>query len=81
MLLEAACDFDIDLARSVLIGDKSSDVECARRGGCRVILVATGYGASQTCDPDFRAANLAEAAGWILRNLLPAHFEGDGPRH
>lgn len=80
MLLEAARDFDIDLSRSVLIGDKSSDVECAHRGGCCAILVATGYGGSQTCEPDFRAADLAEAAGWILCTLLPAHFEHDGPR-
>ncbi len=71
MLLEAARAFEIDLARSVMVGDKSSDIECAHRAGARSILVATGYGASQTCEPDFRAAGIAEAADWIEQHLLP----------
>ncbi|MGA7235417.1 MAG: HAD family hydrolase [Bryobacteraceae bacterium] len=71
MLLKAARDFGIDLARSVMVGDKTSDIECARRAGTRSILVATGYGLSQTCDPDFRANGVSDAAGWILRHLLP----------
>jgi D-glycero-D-manno-heptose 1,7-bisphosphate phosphatase len=69
MLLEAAADFEIDLVRSVMIGDKASDIECARRAGVPSILVATGYGATQQCDPDFRAPSLGEAAAWILRRL------------
>lgn len=68
MLLEAARDFDIDLTRSAMIGDKSSDVECARRAGAHAILVSTGYGKSQTCDPDFRASDIREAADWVLRH-------------
>jgi D-glycero-D-manno-heptose 1,7-bisphosphate phosphatase len=71
MLLEAARDFGINLADSVMVGDKTSDIECARRAGTRSILVATGYGLSQTCDPDFRANGVTDAAGWILRHLLP----------
>jgi histidinol-phosphate phosphatase family protein len=71
MLLEAAARFDIDLARSAMIGDKASDMECAARAGARSILVATGYGAAQSCAPDFRASGVPEAADWILRHLLP----------
>lgn len=69
MLLEAARDFGIDLSRSVVVGDKASDMECARRAGARAVLVETGYGASQTCDADFRAAGVAAATEWITRNL------------
>jgi D-glycero-D-manno-heptose 1,7-bisphosphate phosphatase len=71
MLLEAARAFEIDLARSVMVGDKSSDIECARRAGARSILVATGYGAVQECEPDFSADGIAEAADWIESHLLP----------
>jgi D-glycero-D-manno-heptose 1,7-bisphosphate phosphatase len=71
MLLEAARDFGINLARAVMVGDKSSDIECARRAGTLSILVATGYGLSQTCDPDFRASGVPDAADWILCHLLP----------
>jgi len=71
MLLEAARDFEIDLGRSVMVGDKMSDIECARRAGTRSILVTTGYGLSEACAPDFRASGVPEAADWILRHLLP----------
>ncbi len=69
MLLEAAAEFNIDLARSVMVGDKSIDIECARRAGARSILVTTGYGSTQACDPDFRASGVPAAADWVLRNL------------
>lgn len=66
MLLEAARDLQIDLLRSFLVGDKASDIECARRAGAGAILVTTGYGASQKCNPDFRAAGPLHAAQWIV---------------
>jgi D-glycero-D-manno-heptose 1,7-bisphosphate phosphatase len=44
MLLEAASRFDIDLASSVMIGDKLADVGAGLAAGCRTILVRTGYG-------------------------------------
>jgi D-glycero-D-manno-heptose 1,7-bisphosphate phosphatase len=67
MVLEAAAHYDVDLPHSYLIGDKTADIECARRAGVRSILVLTGYGEQQTeCCPDFRANNLVEAAELIL---------------
>ena len=44
MLLQACRDFDIDLNRSWLIGDKLSDIEAGLRAGVSPILVQTGYG-------------------------------------
>jgi D-glycero-D-manno-heptose 1,7-bisphosphate phosphatase len=67
MVLEAAAAFDIDLARSYFIGDKSSDIECGRRAGTRTILVLTGYGAEQECHPDFTAQGVVQAVQIVLR--------------
>ena len=67
MVLEAAAEHGIDLARSFFVGDKSSDIECGRRAGARTILVLTGYGAEQNCAPDFTARDLADAADIILK--------------
>jgi len=39
-------EFDIDLERSWIIGDKPDDMELARRAGCRGVYVLTGQGAS-----------------------------------
>ena len=69
MLLEAAADFDVDLARSYMIGDKAADVECGKRAGVKTILVLTGYGAEQDCAPDYRVQEVAEAIRTVLDGL------------
>jgi D-glycero-D-manno-heptose 1,7-bisphosphate phosphatase len=68
MVLEAAAEHHLDLARSFFIGDKSADIECGRRAGTRTILVLTGYGREQRCEPDFTAAGVVEAVELILRS-------------
>jgi histidinol phosphatase-like enzyme len=82
MLLRAARDLDIDLARSVVVGDKISDVEMARTQEARGILVRTGYGrgeeehgrAGWRTEPDHIADDLLDAVRWVLEvdDLRPA---------
>jgi D-glycero-D-manno-heptose 1,7-bisphosphate phosphatase len=69
MLLEAAAEFDLDLAASYMIGDKAADVECGRRAGARTILVMTGYGSLQDCAPDYRAPDVVSAFEIVLRGF------------
>jgi len=69
MVLEAAADLDLDLARSFFIGDKSADIECGRRAGARTVLVLTGYGREQRAEPEFTAADIVEAVELILKTL------------
>jgi D-glycero-D-manno-heptose 1,7-bisphosphate phosphatase len=47
MLLRAATEYDIDLYRSFMVGDKLADIEAGHAAGCRSILVRTGYGTSE----------------------------------
>ena len=44
LLVAAAAELGVDLAKSVFVGDAVSDVEAARAAGCRPILVRTGRG-------------------------------------
>jgi D-glycero-D-manno-heptose 1,7-bisphosphate phosphatase len=74
MLLEASEQFGIDLGASYMVGDKASDIECGRQAGAGAILVLTGYGRQQFCEPDFTAADVSAAARWIYSG---AH---DGPQ-
>jgi D-glycero-D-manno-heptose 1,7-bisphosphate phosphatase len=72
MVLEAAAEFQIDLAASFLVGDKASDIGCGRRAGTHTILVRTGYGAALERDPafvapDYVADDVPEAVRWLLR--------------
>ena len=69
MLLEAADEHGIDLARSFFVGDKTSDIECGRNAGTRTILVQTGYGSRQDdASPDFIAKDVVAAVDIILKS-------------
>ena len=46
MLLQAARDLDIELARSFMVGDKLSDVAAGHAAGCRTALLGPGKDAS-----------------------------------
>ena len=70
-LLEAACrDLNLDPARSWMIGDTTVDMEMARRGGLRSILVQTGSAGRDGKFPETKsahtAADLSAAADSIL---------------
>jgi len=80
MVLEAAAAYDIDLARSYFIGDKSADIECGQRAGTRTILVLTGYGAEQDCRPDFTAHDMAEAVEIVLTASAAPASARESPR-
>ena len=70
----AARDLDLDVGRSVVVGDKWSDVRLARTTGARGVLVRTGYGRGQEqgpppdLRPDAVVDTLMDAAGWVLRH-------------
>jgi D-glycero-D-manno-heptose 1,7-bisphosphate phosphatase len=74
MLLRAAEEHSIDLARSWLIGDSVGDMGAGRAAGCHTILVRTGYG--ETVErhiddgsgerPDAIVAALPDAVAYIL---------------
>ena len=73
MVLEAARDLGIDLARSWFVGDKAADIACGARAGTRTLLVQTGYGAQTAatpCEPppDFLVKDVAAAVELVLQN-------------
>jgi D-glycero-D-manno-heptose 1,7-bisphosphate phosphatase len=65
MLLEAAKDWNIDMAQSYMIGDRYSDVEAGQSAGCRTILIGEGDSPGVIL-PDYRHSSLLEAAHQIL---------------
>ncbi len=69
MLLAAKRKFNIDLKASYLIGDKTSDIECARRAKCASILVRTGNGGRDKAfkvKPTVIRRDVLSAARWIV---------------
>ena len=74
MILKAAEEHGVDLEKSVMLGDKYSDLEAGWRAGCRSGLVLTGYGrgerelrgAQWPRRPDFVAEDAYHAVEIIL---------------
>lgn len=76
LLLRAADELDLDLAGSVVVGDRQSDVVAGSLAGCATVLVLGGAHAAtpietsleldEPVEPDHVCADLAEAARWIL---------------
>jgi D-glycero-D-manno-heptose 1,7-bisphosphate phosphatase len=73
LVTRAAASVGLDLARSVVVGDRWSDIGLARAVGAAGLLVETGAGAREALRPvdglraDAVLPSLAEAASWILR--------------
>ena len=80
LLHRAAGELGLDLSRSVMVGDKSSDVEAGQAAGGAGVLVLTGYGRGEweylrhawTVKPDHVAEDLLDAVVWSL-----ARFESE----
>ena len=62
MILEAARDHHVDLARSFFVGDKEIDAECGRNAGVRTIRVRTGF--DKMTD--------GSCADWVARDFVEA---------
>lgn len=76
MLLDASKKYNIDLTKTVFIGDVgSTDMLAAHSVGAMKILVLTGWGHSSLnqyrdkwaeIEPDYIAENLLEAVKWVI---------------
>ena len=77
LLEQAAAELHLDLARSFIVGDRWSDLECGVQAGTTPILVLTGYGQGELeyigpqkkVQPAVIARNLLEAAEQIIHLL------------
>ncbi|HJV24643.1 MAG TPA: HAD family hydrolase [Aromatoleum sp.] len=83
MLLRAAEELDLDLARSWIIGDILDDIEAGRRAGCRAILLDVGseteWRSGPYRQPDRIAASLTEATADIIASESLGATQGDTP--
>jgi D-glycero-D-manno-heptose 1,7-bisphosphate phosphatase len=74
LIARARQKYDIDLAKSVMIGDSARDIMCAHNAGCGYsVLVKTGnyaqaqaHLAADNRQADYVATDLYDAAEWII---------------
>ncbi len=67
LLLRAARDLGLDLARSWMVGDRWRDVDCGRNAGCRTVFIDCGYHEILRAPPDFTVRSFAAAVDIILK--------------
>ena len=76
LIFQAQQKYNIDLSKTIMVGDSAKDIECARNAGCgKAVLVKTGKDnqaqhimKTKQIVADFTADNLHDAAKWILAN-------------
>jgi len=66
MLHAGALEFNVDLNRSYMVGDRWRDVEAGKNAGCKTVFIDYGYDERQPEAYDFVAGSLLEAAQIIL---------------
>jgi len=70
LLLGAADDFNIDLSRSVFIGDSDTDEQAARAAGCAPVLFGRDLGLQPKPLPDVRTVQRSTDLFAVVANCL-----------
>lgn len=68
LIERARKDMNLNLDRCFFVGDRPEDIETGRRAGCKTILVGRKRQADTEAHPDFHAADLLEAAGYMAEH-------------
>ena len=70
MILNAAREYNIDLTKSYMIGDRWRDIKAGKAAGCKTILIRpeVNYNEPQSQGMDAVVDSLYEAAAFILKN-------------
>ncbi len=66
MLLRAAEEFNIDLRRSFMVGDRPADIEAGKRAGCSCFFITSGI------DTDLAGLPPGQQPDFVVDSLLAA---------
>jgi D-glycero-D-manno-heptose 1,7-bisphosphate phosphatase len=68
LLLEAVKDFNVDLSKTYMVGDRESDIRSGINAGTKTVLVKTANVPVEVKEATYTAQNLLEAVRYILGN-------------
>ena len=72
LLFEAQRKYNLDLARSYMVGDRWRDIDAGHAAGCTTILIDYGYRERKPAKaPEATVRSLREAADWIMNSSMP----------
>ena len=70
LLLQAAKDFNVDLSKTYMVGDRESDIKAGINAGTKTVLVKTANVPVEVKEATYTAQNLLEAVKYISTNSL-----------
>lgn len=70
LILSAAAELLVDLSRSIMIGDRGSDILAGQAAGMPAILVTTGPLVYDGPQPDATVTTLLAAAEWVFARVF-----------
>ncbi|MCL6478028.1 MAG: HAD family hydrolase [Peptococcaceae bacterium] len=70
MILQAAEEFGVDISRSILVGDKETDIQAgiAAGVGCNLLYCASGYDASMKTAASAVISSISQVKSFLLKN-------------
>lgn len=79
LLLQAAREYDIDLAESYMVGDRWRDIAAGAAAGCTTVFIDRKYNEQMPAvRPHATVASLAEAVAFILHSESTRYAERKG---
>jgi D-glycero-D-manno-heptose 1,7-bisphosphate phosphatase len=66
LLISAARELNLNFTRSWMVGDRWRDIDCGFAAGCRTVFIDRGYAEALKHPPDFRVADVGQAADLII---------------
>jgi D-glycero-D-manno-heptose 1,7-bisphosphate phosphatase len=70
LLFEAAKKHGINLAESIMIGDRWRDIDAGRQAGCKTVWINCHYNEPTPSNADFVTTTLTDAVNWIISTQL-----------
>ena len=60
MLKQAALDYNIDLSKSFMVGDRWKDIEAGNAVGCKTLYIDNGYKETQPVNFKYKISSISE---------------------
>ena|ERR1700712_192575 len=69
MLLQLAEEHELDLAKSVAVGDRWRDIAAGQRAGAATLFIDRHYGEQHPKAPDHTVGELGDGLPWVLQHV------------
>ena len=70
LLFQASKKWQIDLKKSLIIGDRWRDIDSGYAAGCKTILIDYKYDEELNIQPDYITNSIHDATQWVIENKI-----------